>query len=174
MKRFDRVAAGIVFALAAVLGPRGAEARDVTIELMNAQGQPIGHATIAPESGGVGLRVDVTGLAPGSHGIHFHEVGKCEPPSFASAGGHFNPDGKHHGLDNPAGPHAGDFPNLVVGPDGSAHASFVSPRVTLATDGHGLFRSGGTSLVIHADPDDEKTDPAGNSGARIACGVIAR
>jgi Cu-Zn family superoxide dismutase len=174
MKKCYRVAAGAVFALAATLGTRVADAKDVTIELINVQGQSVGRAAIAPESEGVRLRVDVADLAPGSHGIHFHDVGKCEPPSFASAGGHFNPDGKHHGLDNPAGPHGGDFPNLVVGADGSAHASFVNPRVTLATDGRGLLRSGGTSLVIHADPDDEKTDPAGNSGARIACGVIAR
>src|SRR5438552_18428944 len=101
MKRFDRIAAGVVLALAVALGPRGAEARDVTIELMNAQGQPSGHATIAPESAGVRLRVDVTGLAPGPHGIHFHDVRKCEPPPFATAGGHLNPARTPHGPDNP-------------------------------------------------------------------------
>src|SRR5437667_8918410 len=96
MKRFDRVAAGVVFALAAALGPQGADARDVTIELMNAQGKPIGHASIAPESGGVRLRVDVTGLAPGSHGIHFHDVGKCGAPLSAQPGGHSNTVGNHN------------------------------------------------------------------------------
>src|SRR6266852_3645807 len=146
MKRFDRVTAGVVFALAAALGPRGADARDVTIELMNAQGQPIGRATVAPESGGVRLRVDVTGLAPGSHGIHFHEVGKCEPPSFASAAGHFNPDGKHHGLDNPAGPHAGDFPNLIAGPAGSAQASFLDSRFVRTAYRRNVARAEGCPL----------------------------
>jgi superoxide dismutase, Cu-Zn family len=162
------------FLVAAALSPQGAGAQDVTVDLRNARGQVAGHATLAQESGGVRLRVDVTGLAPGAHGIHIHAVGKCEPPSFDSAGPHFNPDGKHHGLDNPAGPHAGDFPNLIVGPDGSAKASFLDSRVTLGPGSHSLFPAGGTSLVIHADPDDERTDPAGNSGPRIACGVIAR
>ena len=95
-------------------------------------------------------------------------------PSLDSAGPHFNPDGKHHGLDNPAGPHAGDFPNLIVGAGGSAQASFLDSRVTLGPGSHSLFPAGGTSLVIHADPDNERTNPAGNSGPRIACGVIAR
>ena len=169
----QRWIAGVSF-VAAALSPQGAGAQDVTIDLMNSRGQMTGHATFAQEPGGVRLRVVVTGLAPGSHGIHVHGVGKCEPPSFDSAGPHFNPDGKHHGLDNPAGPHAGDFPNLIVGPNGSAQTSFLDSRVTLGPGSHSLFQAGGTSLVIHADPDDERTDPAGNSGPRIVCGIIAR
>jgi Cu-Zn family superoxide dismutase len=166
------IAAGFFLASAA-LSPQRAGGQDATVNLMNSRGQVAGHATLVQEPGGVRLRVDVTGLAPGPHGIHIHAVGKCEPPSFDSAGPHFNPDGKHHGLDNPAGPHAGDFPNLIVGADGSARASFLDSRVTLGPGSHSLFPAGGTSLVIHADPDDGKTDPAGNSGPRIVCGVIA-
>jgi len=167
------IAAGF-FLVSAALSPQRAGAQDATINLMNSRGQVAGHATLVQEPGSVRLRVDVTGLAPGAHGIHIHAMGKCEPPSFDSAGPHFNLDGKHHGLDNPAGPHAGDFPNLIVGPDGSVQASFLDSRVTLGPGSHSLFPAGGTSLVIHADPDDERTDPAGNSGPRIACGVIAR
>jgi Cu-Zn family superoxide dismutase len=121
------IAAGFFLASAA-LSPQRAGAQDVTINLMTSRSQVAGQATLVQEPGGVRLRVGVTGLAPGAHGIHIHAVGKCEPPSFDSAGPHFNPDGKHHGLDNPAGPHAGDFPNLIAGPAGSAQASFLDSR----------------------------------------------
>ena len=169
----QRCIAAFLF-VAAALSPQGASAQEATADLMNSRGEVAGHAIFIQEPGGVRIQVDATGLAPGAHGIHFHAVSKCEPPSFDSAGPHFNPDGKHHGLDNPAGPHAGDFPNLIVGPDGAARASLLDPRVTLGAGRHSLFEAGGTSLVIHADPDDERTDPAGNSGPRIACGIIAR
>ena len=148
-------------------------AQTATVELRNDQGGVVGHARFSPEPGGVRLQVEVSGLTPGLHGFHIHAVGRCEPPGFTTAGGHFNPDGKQHGHENPAGPHAGDLPNLQVGPDGTGRADLVTSDVTLGPGTHSLFQPAGTSLVIHADPDDEHTDPAGNSGARVACGVIS-
>lgn len=137
-------------------------------------GKEVGAATFTRGEGGVKVDVKVAGLTPGKHGIHIHAVGKCEGPEFKSAGGHFNPFGKKHGLRNPEGLHAGDLPNLEVGKDGKARATFIAKGATLGEGEGSLFGPEGTALVIHADPDDEKTDPAGASGARIACGVIER
>lgn len=145
-----------------------------TASLKDAEGKEVGTATLRPAKGGVSVHVVVAGLTPGKHGIHVHGVGKCEPPDFKSAGGHFNPTGKHHGIHNPEGPHAGDMPNLTVGKSGKANHTFTVRGTTLGEGPGSLFGPEGTSLVIHADPDDEKTDPAGNSGARIACGVIEK
>jgi Cu-Zn family superoxide dismutase len=117
--------------------------------------------------------VSVSGLTPGPHGIHIHEQGACTGPDFGSAGGHLNPAGRQHGLENPAGPHAGDLPNLLVDADGSADTIFaVSPD--LLAGGEGLFHVGGTAVVVHAERDDQHTDPSGGSGARVACGVVER
>ena len=139
----------------------------------DAQGKPIGTATFsAVKNDGVRIRLNVSGLMPGVHGIHIHAVGKCEGPAFASAGGHLNPDMKMHGKDNPMGPHAGDLLNFTADAKGRSKATVMAEHVTLGTGANGLFHSGGTSLVIHQSPDDYKTDPAGNSGNRIACGVI--
>jgi Cu-Zn family superoxide dismutase len=101
-------------------------------------------------------------------------VAKCEGPAFTTAGGHFNPDQKHHGLDNPEGPHAGDMPNFTVKPNGTAKVTVVDPRVNLGAGDHSLFANGGTSLMIHAKADDMKSDPAGNAGDRMACGTITK
>jgi superoxide dismutase, Cu-Zn family len=149
--------------------PRSAHA-----DIINGQGQKIGTATLVETSAGVRIDVNVSQLPPGAHGMHVHTVGKCEAPAFASAGGHLNPDAKKHGKDNPDGPHAGDLPNIEVGPDGTAKTSFVDARVTLGDGPNSLFHEGGTALVIHEKSDDYKTDPSGNSGARIACGVIQK
>ena len=143
-------------------------------DIANAQGQKIGTAQIRASGGGVRIDVKVSQLPLGIHGIHIHNVGKCEGPAFASAGPHFNPASKKHGKDNPAGPHGGDLLMLKVNADGSGKASLLDPNATLGDGPNSLFHEGGTSLVIHADPDDYKTDPAGNSGARIACGVIEK
>jgi len=133
-----------------------------------------GGVTFEQRGDKVVVTAKVSGLSPGGHGFHIHEKGDCSSDDGMSAGGHFNPDGKRHGWMNPAGLHAGDLPNLIVGPDGSGRAEFYAPRVTLGAGSQSLFQPDGTALVIHAGPDDEATDPAGNSGDRIACGVITR
>lgn len=138
-------------------------------------GLQVATATFTEGSAGVRIQVTASGLRPGAKGIHIHTVGKCEPPEFTSAGAHFNPIGKKHGLQNPEGAHAGDLPNLIVSDTGSASFDVTTKAVTLQTGSPtSLFGPDGTSLVIHAQPDDEKTDPTGNSGDRIACGVITR
>jgi Cu-Zn family superoxide dismutase len=142
--------------------------------LKNADGKEVGTATLTPGKGGVKVHVKVADLPPGKHGIHIHAAAKCEPPDFKSAGGHFNPAGKKHGLKSPEGAHAGDLPNLVVAKNGKASSTFTARSATLDEGEGSLFGPDGTAIVIHADPDDEKTDPAGSSGARIACGVIEK
>jgi Cu-Zn family superoxide dismutase len=143
-------------------------------DIVNTTGDKIGTATFVPSAGGVRVDVSVSQLSPGTHGIHIHTVGKCEGPEFKTAGGHFNPAEKKHGRDNPSGPHNGDLPNIEVGADGKATTSLLDTNVTLGEGPNSLFAPGGTSIVIHATQDDYKTDPAGNSGARIACGVIQK
>jgi Cu-Zn family superoxide dismutase len=149
-------------------------AKKAKADLLNAKGAPVGTATFSQKSNGVQLDLKVSNLSPGLHGFHIHSVGKCEAPDFKSAGPHFNPEGKQHGWDNPLGHHLGDLQNLDVGPDGKANIRIVVPGVTLGEGAKSLFHEGGTALVIHEKPDDGKTDPAGNAGARIACGVIIR
>ena len=145
-----------------------------TAVLKDAAGKEVGTATFTPAKTGVLVKVAVTGLPAGKHGIHLHAAGTCEAPDFKSAGGHFNPGAKQHGLHNPQGAHAGDLPNLAVGKDGKAKASFTAKGATLSEGPASLLGPDGAAIVIHADADDEKTDPAGNSGARIACGVVER
>lgn len=152
-------------------GPKSAHA-----DLMNAQGAKIGTARITPTKDGVRIAVSVSQLPPGQHGIHIHNVGKCEGPAFTSAGGHFNPTMAHHGVNNTQNPHPhlGDLPNLVVDQGGKAKTTFVAAGVTLGDGANSLFHDGGTALVIHAKADDLMSDPSGNSGDRIACGVIEK
>ena len=143
-------------------------------DLINGKGEHIGTAKLKETSQGVSLELEVSNLPPGQHGFHIHTVGMCEAPDFKSAGGHFNPEGKKHGLENPEGHHAGDLQNLTVDAKGKAKVKVLVKGTTLGDGANSLFHSGGTAIVIHADPDDMKTDPAGNAGARIACGVITR
>ena len=143
-------------------------------QLHNATGEAVGSATFTETPEGVAIALSVYNLPPGKHGFHLHTVGKCEPPDFKSAGAHFNPYGKKHGLKNPEGAHAGDLQNLEVGVDGTAKVEAVAKGVTLSPGAHSLFQPDGTAVVIHANPDDEMTDPAGNAGPRIACGVITQ
>jgi superoxide dismutase, Cu-Zn family len=159
-----------------VLGlPRFAVAQTAKAELKDPQGRVVASAALREVSGSLRVTLTASGLEPGVHGLHIHAVGKCEPPAFTSAGSHFNPYGKQHGRKNPRGAHAGDLPNLEVRAGGTASTEVVAPGVTLKEGEPGsLFRPGGTALIIHADPDDEMTDPTGNSGPRIACGVITK
>lgn len=154
--------------VARAAGPTG------TATLRDASGKVVGTALLSNAEGGVRIEVTVAGVAPGPHGFHVHAVGKCEGPDFKSAGPHLNPAAKEHGTENPKGAHVGDLPNLQVGADGSGKGEFVARGATLGDGPGSLFAEGGTSLVLHAAPDDLRTDPAGNAGARIACGVVER
>ncbi len=146
-----------------------------SVELKDAQGKSVGTATLWSKTGtGVVLKLDLRDLPPGEHAVHFHGKAQCDPPDFKSAGPHFNPDGKKHGLENPEGHHAGDLKNFTVNAKGKAKVEVFDKDVTLADDSHSLFSNGGTALVIHAKADDMKSDPAGNAGDRIACGVITK
>jgi superoxide dismutase, Cu-Zn family len=162
-----------VLVLATTVYARDNSSHNARAVLKDANGTQVGTASFTEDVRGlVHVNVSVSGLSPGIHGVHIHEKGNCTGPAFASAGEHYNPLGKHHGLNNPAGPHAGDLPNLVVGKDGKGLMNVTTDRVTLLPGPTTLFTSNGTSLVIHAGPDDQMSDPSGNSGGRIACGVI--
>ena len=148
-------------------------ARVASGALRTANGVPAGTVVVLAAGDNVTINLVALGLPAGTHGVHLHMVGSCEAPAFASAGGHLNPHGMQHGTSNPAGSHLGDLPNLVIDSHGSGtlSAKLREPRSVAEAE---LFDGDGTALVIHADPDDYKTDPSGNSGTRIACGVLKR
>ncbi len=139
--------------------------------LADANGAAAGTASVVRRGDGLNLRVAATGLTPGPHGMHLHTVGKCEAPGFTTAGGHLNPLGHQHGTENPAGSHMGDLPNLVAGADGKASAEVPLGLAALGL-AQALLDADGAAIVIHAAADDYRTDPSGNSGARVACGVF--
>lgn len=153
-----------------------AKQKPVKLAMKDAQGKTVGWAMVQPSGSGVEVRLTLDGMPPGEHAVHYHQNPSCEGPDFKSAGAHFNPDNKQHGSLNPQGHHAGDMPNFTVNANGKADAKIKDPDVNLnpAGDPHSLLNNGGSAIVVHAKADDLKTDPSGNSGDRIACGVISR
>jgi Cu-Zn family superoxide dismutase len=170
MKRLAAFTFGLFLVLVALPSRSAAKTK---VELKDAQGKAVGEVGVWDQGPGVALELKLHDLTPGVHAIHFHQVPKCEAPDFKSAGGHFNPDGKKHGFDNPEGHHAGDMMNFTVKADGKASAHLDDKDVTLKDGPHSLLTNG-AAIVVHAKADDYKTDPAGNSGDRIACGVITK
>lgn len=166
------LAGAAVLALSGCAGAGGI-ADTETVTLRDNTGRTVGTALLAPATDGVQVVLNVARLPAGEHGVHVHQTGQCDPPDFASAGPHFNPTTRQHGFENPQGSHAGDLPNMVVDASGRGTLSAIARGVTLAGEGaNSLHKPGGTALVVHAARDDYRTDPSGNSGARIACGVI--
>jgi Cu-Zn family superoxide dismutase len=161
-------------ALSLVVTLTALAAAKTKVDLKDSQGKAVGTITLSQQGSGVDLKLQLHDLPFGSHAIHFHQNPKCDAPDFKSAGPHFNPDGKKHGLDNPEGHHAGDMLNFTVDAKGKAKLRMDDKDVTLADGPHSLFSNGGTAIVIHAKADDMKTDPSGNSGDRIACGVVTK
>jgi Cu-Zn family superoxide dismutase len=161
-------------ALAACTSGRVGRGHGGVAELASADGKKHGTATFDESGGKVRIVVDADGLFPGKHGVHIHAIGMCQDPAFMSAGGHFNPTMKKHGLDSADGSHGGDLPNLEADKNGKAHYDVTTDRVTLGSGNLSVFDTDGSTLVIHEKEDDQKTDPAGDSGARVLCGVIKR
>jgi superoxide dismutase, Cu-Zn family len=165
----------VVLMFATIVNAQDNTTYNATVIINNSNGSTIGLATFIQDANNtVHINVTVSGLTPGLHGIHIHDKGFCIAPSFKSAGEHYNPLGKEHGLLNPKGPHAGDLPNLEVGVDGKGYMNVTTRLVMLSPGPTTLFTANGTSLVIHSNPDDLITNPAGNSGERIACGAIKK
>jgi len=160
---------GLSFILGCSMAAPGSRA---TAELKDKDGKTVGRAVFHEVSDGLLVRLEVKGLTPGLHAVHVHAVGKCEGPAFTTAGGHFNPTQKKHGFKNPEGAHAGDLPNMLVAKDGAGRFEALDDSITLRPGSSSVFDADGSALVIHAGADDDVTDPAGNSGDRVACGVI--
>lgn len=150
-----------------------AQPQKLIVPLTDSAGEEVGEAVLTETEKGVRIAIQAEKLKPGIHAIHFHENGTCSPPDFMSAGDHFNPQNKQHGLKNPHGPHAGDMPNLFADSHGRVKTVIFNPRVTLQKGkANSLRDADGSALIIHEFGDDQKTDPSGNSGKRVLCGVI--
>jgi superoxide dismutase, Cu-Zn family len=153
-------------------GPAGAQSANAV--LIDPDGKEIGNVAIEQLERGVRIFAQATNLPAGTHAFHIHQTGKCDPPDFKSAGGHFNPTEEQHGWNNPKGHHAGDFPNVHVQDDGRLAIEYFTDSVTLGEGETSIFDADGSAIVMHEGADDYKTDPAGDAGARIACGVIEK
>ncbi len=164
-----KIAAASLLAITAIGGAQAADMAGATAKaaLQGPDGKSVGQATLESTPHGVLVHVQAEGLSPGPHGIHLHAVGACSP-DFKAAGGHIKTSGNEHGLRNPKGPEAGDLPNLYAGADGRAEAEFFTTLVDMKT----LLDNDGSAVVIHAQPDDQMTQPIGGSGDRVACGVV--
>lgn len=148
--------------------PRLASSPTSAADVVSATGTSVGTLTFQTTSSGVRITGTLTGLTAGAHGIHLHQVGRCDAPEFTTAGAHLNPGSAQHGLENPAGPHAGDLPNITVSAAGEARVDLTTSRTMMGE----ILDADGSAIVVHAAPDDQRTDPAGNSGARVACGIV--
>lgn len=168
------IAAALPLLAAACVAPSSPRAKPGAVAtLYNAEGRAAGQAIITEGADGLWLDVSASGITPGAHGLHVHAVGKCEAPDFTTAGPHWNPSGHEHGRKNPKGTHAGDAPNLIAGADGKGQLKTWLGAGTLTSGSTALFDADGAAVVVHADPDDEMTDPSGKSGKRILCGVLS-
>ncbi|MBC7387453.1 MAG: superoxide dismutase family protein [Cryobacterium sp.] len=150
-----------------------AKSAPLTVAMKNSAGEDVGTIILTETNKGVKLGLDLHGLTPGEKAIHFHETGDCTGPKFTSAGGHFNPLGKEHGKKSKNGKHAGDLDNIKVSKGGTVKSDLKTDLVTLSPSDHSLLKTGGTAVVIHAKEDDYKSQPAGDAGDRVACGVIS-
>jgi superoxide dismutase, Cu-Zn family len=163
------LAAGAVPALA-----QQSQSPQAHAQLADGQGKPLGTAALVETQQGVLIQLRLKNVPAGTHGFHIHQTGRCGPPDFQSAGGHYNPTDAQHGLLNPQGAHAGDLPNVFIQQDGVLDLDVLASEVSLGAGPNSLFKEGGTALVLHAGPDDYESDPAGHSGDRIGCGVVER
>lgn len=169
-----RFAAILILAAICAHGAAAGEHGTARATLTGSDGTPFGTAELTAVPNGVLIRLDLSGLPPGEHAVHFHETGVCDAADgFASSGGHFGPGGTAHGFLSPGGPHAGDMPNQVAGPDGTLRATLVNPNVRLDDGPTGLLDADGSALVIHEGADDYRSQPSGDAGGRLACAVIA-
>jgi len=167
------LAVAVGFALAGCASMQGAGG-SAGADLKTPAGKSVGMATLTPVSGGIRIVIEAKDLPPGAHAVHIHAVGKCDAPDFMTSGGHFNPGNKQHGSMNPQGPHAGDLPNMSVDGIGAGRLETITDRISLDAGPNSVFDADGSAIVIHAASDDFRTDPTGNAGGRIACGVIVK
>jgi Cu-Zn family superoxide dismutase len=153
-------------------GADAAGPQSVAADLRDGTGRARARASVEQAGDSLRVRIEAVAMSPGAYGVHIHAVGRCDPPAFTTAGPHWNPTGQMHGKDNPKGMHKGDLPNLLVGSDGRGSFEYTIPNASVAIGPNPLMDGDGAAVVIHAAPDDYRTDPSGNSGARIACGVL--